>query len=604
MSVNTLQTYDAKIQTLSDELKRVQYDRNLLVPICRLPAEILGSIFTFYADLYPRHIHTENRDLRGNHLLHILLVCSLWKTTACNTPSMWASPDFTSLKLARTMLTHAKSTPLNITWDDFSNGMTSGGRDELFQEALLAKGSRIASLNLISYSLHTSALFEDTLSKMTHSAPHMKSIYIDCAPGRSMIDLPEGFLAGDAPQLRRVELVGCGMTWQPSLLRNLTFLKVHHQHMESRAELRTIFEALQEAPLLQVLALEHCALASSALPPDTTLAFPRLNRLLLALDIEPCCALLRQMTFPDTTRIHLIYDTPLCIPNPITISDSSYDHLFTYISQLLAPAELSSNHPRVIKGLVLNTLELSDTLSLSIQAWNTPNIANDPETGTSLVEPHFWLEVDTEEEHMAAKMLRLLELGPLAHLEALRVDTFYSLSQEAIIQCLGNSTHLNYMSLEDQVPFEFVKLLSRNLTAAPKTTKRKKRKGKAASRASQPQPEEDPPEAHPPLFPTLKTLSLARVDFRKESNLLLRPLIQGLKLRSENGCPLEKVVLTDCSRLSASDVKRIERQVDVVEWDGCELEEDEMYDEYLPPFGMPFGFLGAYGLGGYIGSHL
>ncbi|KAL0068420.1 hypothetical protein AAF712_004498 [Marasmius tenuissimus] len=596
MSVNTLQAYDAKIQTLSDELKRVQYDRNLLVPICRLPAEILGSIFTFYADLHTHPIHS--RDLRGHHLLHIVLVCSLWKTTAYNTPSMWASPDFTSPKLARTMLTHAKSTPLNITWDDSSYGMTSGGRDEPFQEALLAKDSRIASLNLISYSPRTSTLFEGTLSKMTQSAPHMKSICINCAPGGSMIDLPEGFLAGDAPQLRRFELAGCGMTWEPSLLRNLTFLSVEHQRLESRAELRIIFEALQEAPLLQELALEHCALPSATLPPDTTLAFPRLNRLYLALDIEPCCALLRQMTFPDTTRIHLRCDTPLSIPDP------SYDHLFTYISQLLAPAALSSDHPRVIKGLVLNTLEFSHTLSLSIQAWNTHNIASDPNTGNSLVEPHFWLEVDTEEEQMVAKMLRLLELGPLVRLEALRVDTFYSLSQEAIIQCLGNSDRLNYVSLEDQVPYEFIKLLSRNLTAAPRTTKRKKRKGKAAGRASQPQPEEDPPEALPPLFPTLKTLSLARVDFRKESNHLLRPLIQGLKLRSENGCPLEKVVLTDCTRLTAGDVKRIERQVDVVEWDGCELEEDEIYDEYLPPFGMPFGLFGGYGLGGYIGPHL
>ncbi|KAL0570138.1 hypothetical protein V5O48_011830 [Marasmius crinis-equi] len=609
-SVNTLHDYDEKIKKLNEELKQVQYERNLLVSICRLPSEILGSIFTFYANFYS-YTHTHS----GLHWLNVLLVCRLWKNTAYNTPTMWATPDFMFPKLARNMLKRSKSIPLKIRWS-FAPPLEHDQQRESFLEAI-NQTSRVASLELFAYAPDVGFLFEEALAKMKDPAPFLSSIVIDCTQGSNMISLPVDFLAGDAPRLTRLDLAGCTISWQSSMLKNLTYLSVRHQPIELRPPCENVFEALQEIPSLEVLALEHCvSSARFTLPPDVTLAFPHLKRLFLALDVQPSLAFLQRMSFPDTTAIHLRLDALVSCP------DEHFDRLFVYISDLLAPAATVPSHPRVIKGLMLQSLDDHyESLNISALAWNTDKIAIDPEAETGEVTPHLQLEFETAEDRMIEDMRRLLEVGPLCHLEALRIDTLIPLPSDTIIQCLGNLTRLNSMYLEDKVPYEFIRLLSRNLTPAPASTKRKTKRGRAgknsaraaaaAKRAEEAQAKgSSQSESLPPLFPALKTLNLTNVDFRRESTHLLSPLIKGLKLRSENGCPLDKVVLADCTRLYAGDVRKIEKQVDVVDWDGMVYsgDEDEFDDDegdpYFPPF-IPFGFFGGYGpLGGFMGPNI
>ncbi|KAG7099962.1 hypothetical protein E1B28_001755 [Marasmius oreades] len=540
ITFNTIQKYDEKIRRTTEELKQIQYERNLLVPICRLPAEILGSIFTFYIDSYSQehYVYSGTFHQRGRWWVDILLVCRHWCATAYNTPSMWSTPDFRFPRLAWRMLKYSGSTPLNIIWD-FHPTLLRDEHRRLFMK-VLSSLSRIASLHLNLFSPTIRDLFEDSLTEMANEpAPLLHSLVIDCTEVMYPVILSEDFLGGGAPRLTRLELGGCLLErWRTPLFTNLTHLTIRSMPVTERPSTKVIFEALREAHNLEVLELEYCVSPiPTSLPPNSTISFPRLRILFLSMTDDTCYTLLEPMSFPATTSIHLECYT----------SSFDWHHipLIPCISGLLYPASSSADHPRAIRSLMLDSSGFHDGLVL--KAWNY----SDAEI------PHLWFEMNgIATPHTQYFTQKMLGLGPLIHLEALRIFSAEPLSQNIIVENLGKSTSLRSIYLLQRASFGFLKLLS-GVTVA--------RKGKYEDSGKK------QATAQPILFPSLKTIGLVNVDFRASSSHVLETLLMALRLRTESGFPVERLVLESCIRLYSFDVKRIEEEV-VVEWDGLELD--------------------------------
>ncbi|KAF9257087.1 hypothetical protein L218DRAFT_1081097 [Marasmius fiardii PR-910] len=557
LSLNDMHDHDEKARRTTEELKRAQYEHNLLVPICQLPTEILGFIFTCYIDSYlnENHVYRTTFAPRGRHWVDILLVCHLWCTTAYNTPSMWSTPDFRFPKLARSMLKRSGNTPLNIIWDFHPTLLRSEHRRLLMKA--LASLPRIASLHLNLFSPDIRNIFGESSMEMTDEpAPLLHSLVIDCTEVVRPVIISEDFLGGGAPRLTRLELGGCLLeSWTTPLFTNLTHLTIRSMPITKRPSTKVIFEALRKAHNLEVLELEYCVSPIPAsLPPNATASFPRLRMLFLSMTDDTCYILLKPMLFPATTSIHLECYT--------LAFDWHHIPLIPCISALLSPASESVDHPRAIKSLMLDSSGFHDGMVLKV--WNH----SDSET------PHLWFEMNgISPSHTQHFTQRMLGLGPLNHLESLRIFSAEPISPNIIIEKLRNSNRLREVYLLQAASFGFVKLLSRGVSLSFSDVKKGKDKDNNSGGLKKLDAKATLITQYPALFPSLKTIGLVNVDFRAPSNDLLGPLLAALRLRANSGLPVERLVLEGCIRLYSSDVKRIEEEVEV-EWDGLELELD------------------------------
>ncbi|KAG7099958.1 hypothetical protein E1B28_001751 [Marasmius oreades] len=591
VSVNTLQDFDEKLKTITEELKRVQYERNLHVPICRLPAEILGSIFTFHTECWNR---AERRSPRrsSRYWINILLVCRLWCMIAYSTPSMWSTPDFMFPKTARRLLKYSKSSPLNIRWD-FIPAPLSTDHIEAFTEAV-SRPACIASLDLHAISNITRNFLVGVLKDMNEPAPLIRSIRI-VADETTSIVLPRDFLGGEAVRLTDLDLVGCSIPWETPLVGNLTRLAMKRLPLAIRPTIKDMFELLQRAPSLREIHLDSCLSPNRIpLPSDSTVGLPHLKSLSMSVGSEVCCTLLQHMSFPDTTRIHFQNHMP-------SIADGGFNSLFAYISGLLSPSSSSADHARAIKTLKVQVYKYHRETVVIFRAWNISCDCSEVAEFLDTPIPHLSIDLEMLDETVTEMTSKILALGPLTHLENLRFNCTEPPSPDVLIQYLGNLNRLSSVFLMEQASFQFVKTMSRNLTP-----KRKPRKKKAAGKKKQQEEEAAVTQSQPPLFPALKTLGFADVDFRENSHNLLKPLLTALKLREENGYPLKKVILEACIRLRANDVEKIAKRVEV-DWDESENEDDDdeddddddddedgyYDDDVFPPF-FPFPFLPSF----------
>ncbi|KAL0570134.1 hypothetical protein V5O48_011826 [Marasmius crinis-equi] len=545
-SHNTLEEFDEQIKKAKREVKELEYRRNLRVPICRLPVEILGRIFMF-STFYDSWAFSRAKFPKVMH------VCRLWRTIAQNTPSMWSKPLFTRPTVAREMMKYSKSAPLDIEWGSYGYGDIQQKHFDLLLEAV-EQPSRVSSLVLHCQSSDLTRL----LSRLVHSTPSIHRLSLEVMDDGFYVP-PDNFLGGDAPRLTDFETRGCGIPWGSPILKNLTRFSITRSCSPSAAtSLEQVAASMQAMTALEELNMADFITSHSniALSDNVKVVLPRLKNMRLSSRGMAVATLLYHMSFPDTTVIHL----------EIPQLDDAQDLLANYLSGLFSDTQ-NGTHPRTIRTLHI----------LRGSGYNLELVAH----GGSLSSPfRFQCQIgkETWSDPLPIKQRLLDGLGPLTSLEALYTSCF--LPQDTLFQRFGNLPVLQRIdvSYESELALEVVKSLAHNLFRSSMTT-RKTRKGQNAKSKAKATKVKKRSTTQPIVYPALEILAMSEVDFSD----LVDPLIDSLRSRSEHASSV-KVILENCTNLYSDDFQRIKDQVDDdidwdgIETDGVETEEECVYD--------------------------
>ncbi|KAJ8084855.1 hypothetical protein PM082_003632 [Marasmius tenuissimus] len=511
---NTLEEFDDHIRKMKQQLKEVEYHRNLRVSVCRLPVEIIGKIFT----------HTTGDGHWVRKFPKVMQVCRLWRAIAAKTPSMWTHLDLSRPKMAQEVLRYSGSIPLRVT-------MRS---DACCQQNLslevLEQPSRISSLYLSGISPNH---LTNLLAKVTQPVPYLRSIVI--RPNGVSVTLPTNFLGEDAPRLVSLHTTGCSIPWGSHAFRNLTSIRVSKSTLPINMSLENIAITLQAATKLVEVDISDFipSQTNASLPRDFTIVLPHLNRLHLSSRAIVITTLLQRMIFPASAMVHL----------EISELEDALDSLCSSISGLFADAAIDPKHMRSVETLYLAHY---DGQGITLKVWNSFDYRTyGRDTGN-----HFRLQLE-DQVHTAIELdvqpicRRLLDsLGMLSYLKELEVDV-PSLQQDTTIECFGSCPLLHTITTYGSCANAVVTSLSYNLSDAP-----------------QPIP-----------YPAVSTITLYDVNF--DTNRMPTFLVIPLQNRSEHGVPVKKVVLKTCKNLYGNEVEMLKGEVGSeveIDWDGIEIE--------------------------------
>ncbi|KAJ3526537.1 hypothetical protein NMY22_g10119 [Coprinellus aureogranulatus] len=249
--------YNAYSKNLSDrifilerELIALKTCQNAIVPINRLPPEILSQIFHHVQDLD----EGDGSSLRVVFWVFITGICKHWRAVALNCNTLWAYLAFPHPKFTELMLSRSGSAPLRIEFDYESYTR--------FVDVLRKALSQVERLHAV-YISSGNSLLEDILPVSFASAPVMESLTIDS----SELDLPSALFDGGLPRLERLYLRGCRLSWTAiPFSATMTHLTLGGESLVEggRPSVQGFIDALKQMPRLHNLTLFRY------LPPHST----------------------------------------------------------------------------------------------------------------------------------------------------------------------------------------------------------------------------------------------------------------------------------------------------------------------------------------------
>ncbi|KAK7014100.1 hypothetical protein VNI00_019408 [Paramarasmius palmivorus] len=379
----------------------------------------------------------------------------------------------------------------------------------------------------------------------------------------SNFDLPMEFLGGQTGRLYYLHLQHCFISPHSSLYTNVTHLVLHD------VTDYPFLDALERTPRLESLELSHATFhytEQDQVKKRVSLRF--LRKLYLTLNISTHPAILLHLALPETTRIHIEcrYSTPF---------ESWLSHSRDMMKLLVD--SLRASHSRVIKALDLRTAGAEGFRdnkegSITLKAWNTGDIpinANDDDGQHS--SPHLQVTLQWavygaygREPPYAEGVEVVMQELPLS-----LVETFF------FGVCRGNGLYV-FGRATDEIIAACLKPLQwspsiRHLGVVGKWTEHYRDSYPAyfsiisvltATRHSHSFFEQDQF-----AFPALDSLTLMRIDFRREGEVLSRLISISMGLRAVQGLSLRKLSLKECSNVTEQDLKLLEEEVEVVDWD-------------------------------------
>ena len=285
--VNLRHVIDKKLRKLEESARTLKLRRNALVPISRLPPEVLEPIFSFLflPDKHERPTTGGKPDslawLRVSH------VCHRWREIALNQPRFWSRINFNTLTFtgATQVLSRSKMAPLELTANlckaDFI-WVTA------FRKQLEANISRISQLDITANQYTLNGIF----SAFVSPAPILESLSVIVeyvTPGGMSISastsLPRSLFDYAVPRLSSLKLDQCKISWKSPLLKTLRTLELNNVYR--RPSLEVWLDAMDQMTQLESL-IAHSA-TPEAPPLGTTVSEPT-----------------RVITHPSLTQLHLV----------------------------------------------------------------------------------------------------------------------------------------------------------------------------------------------------------------------------------------------------------------------------------------------------------
>jgi hypothetical protein len=247
----TLEETLRMIDNSSVTLLAMKSRRNDLLPISRLPPEIMCRIFSLAQ--IPSSLVDKPNPLEWITLTY---VCRRWRNIAVNSPSLWVAPPMGYRKWVEEMLRRSKESSLVIISDTdrIDSGIVSALQQIHRIRQLSLENLSWDSWNILREMFPKSVPQLESLCLKRGVTPYERSPPWTVDPGPLII--PENILC-ETGRLSQLELENCHLNWnsQSHLLRSLTHLTLSGLPQTSLPTAKQFASALKSMPELEALKL-------------------------------------------------------------------------------------------------------------------------------------------------------------------------------------------------------------------------------------------------------------------------------------------------------------------------------------------------------------
>ncbi|KZV63394.1 hypothetical protein PENSPDRAFT_657330 [Peniophora sp. CONT] len=334
----SLELADIELRVVEEQVVHARQQRNKVAGACRLPPEILSSIFLFAKDSWhPRYgwgptckSVALNKDQPGKLQMEytlgwmvLLHICSVWRQAALGAPFLWTHVPVMDLHIHAipTFLARSRGLPLSVyvntdVWpDDGSVPVPATG-------SWLCKSVLRRTEVLTFEDVHDIQLWQ-YLSKLCYPMPLLHTFEVDNSNHegpRLLSFLPKDVFARSAPNLLEVSITNSGFAWDSALLSaNIVNLSLTIDNTEiDEAYIMACLPSSEQfyATLSTMKSLERLTLnnvlprSADVMPIEYTLSLPdSLTWLNVNAGIDPLVnsgiAFFTDVHFPAHTRAHL-----------------------------------------------------------------------------------------------------------------------------------------------------------------------------------------------------------------------------------------------------------------------------------------------------------
>ncbi|KAG8893481.1 hypothetical protein FRC01_013561, partial [Tulasnella sp. 417] len=296
------------ISLLGEQLAHVRWQQNNLVPIARIPPEILIDIFDLVLDEGQSYLRDDTNTL----LSTLSRICRDWTGLIDNAPRLWShiSPYCSTMKHVAMALEQSKPFPLTLHFNE--EEMVHMQPDRFFGAIKRHQGRwKVLDLRLCSLdTLHTlnsrfANVFPPRLDRF------QVSLRVKVTPAAQQMDPFEiDFIKGPWPDtLRHLSLEDIGIPSRSyAELRGLRTLEIWPRPRQGVVKIQGILRVLSDCPELEALVLgDNIVLGEQAIA--GTLGLPvrleHLHAICLHLPPAPLHALLRNVQAQNCTKFHI-----------------------------------------------------------------------------------------------------------------------------------------------------------------------------------------------------------------------------------------------------------------------------------------------------------
>ncbi|KAF8555348.1 hypothetical protein OG21DRAFT_1496310 [Imleria badia] len=351
---------DEEIAKHRSSIYDLSSQRNAFTPICRLPPELLSTIFIRCASAHHDDLAETNTDVPS--WVNVSYVCCHWRAVALDFPTLWGYHFVLSLRWTEELLSrsHQASLKIRILFN------ITESRQWSLVEKLMNHTNRIQEL-IVCLPDHSIRRFFSMLSSPAPRLQKLK-IWVDTADSE---DVPSGWdsalFHGETPALRTLELSCCPVQWYSLKLSGLITLDLHdipHRFRRNMEDFLATLSCMQNLTCLYLgRAIPGCRkfIASAACNSFQRINLPYLSRVFIDGPLSTVIVFLSCVNIPLKTNLVLE-----CFPE----NDSSLDELSSSLAQRFSISEDQTLSSPIIRSLTIDFSYGEATLTFSASERN------------------------------------------------------------------------------------------------------------------------------------------------------------------------------------------------------------------------------------------
>ncbi|KAJ3540376.1 hypothetical protein NMY22_g4322 [Coprinellus aureogranulatus] len=247
----------ARRATLQTEILAIENRWNALLPVNRLPHEILSTIFEIVKALWEQGYFK-----RRLFWMRLSFVCRHWREIALETTSLWTNVDFANPAIGELMLSRSKKALLEVSFKTLPSPQS-----EVLLRKTLSQTQRLRSIDVLLR--HESS--SEVLWVAIGPAPYLQTLAArNCSA--TLAKLPGQFFEGKSSALKHLTLEGFDLvsSWENlPLSKSLRTLHLNGWRQSLRPSSQRFFEVMRPLLCLEELTLRHVLPLAEVRSPTT-----------------------------------------------------------------------------------------------------------------------------------------------------------------------------------------------------------------------------------------------------------------------------------------------------------------------------------------------